>query len=332
MFTKQLQEPIIKQVFKTIDIDCDIFTFLTGTCILGNMAAAITKTIVATGASSGLGFEAVKQLLQQTEPYRFILGARDPKSTQAAYDKLKYDATVHSVSILPLELADLRGVKSFAQQALDKLGSHKLDVLLLNAALNKPATGPGPNPSKWCEAFVVNHLSQHYLTHLLEDKVRESRSRVVVVSSGAVRNIRNDDPKTLDIDLKADSGAEGMVTYCASKFTQLLSTHWWRRRLGDSAQVVAVSPGFIPGTGLGRHSDHKFDINSLPDAKSVDEGAKSILEAFTRDDFPSDPQQIFLTSWGEWWPKDVYSLSLDEALQDKWSPSKEEIEKEELAQ
>lgn len=57
-------------------------------------------------------------------------------------------------------------------------------------------------------------------------------------------------------------------------------------------------------------------------------GAKSILEAFTRNDFPEDPQQIFLTSWGEWWPKDVYALSLDEALQNKWCQSQEEIEKE----
>jgi hypothetical protein len=36
-----------------------------------------------------------------------------------------------------------------------------------------------------------------------------------------------------------------------------------------------------------------------------------------------------LTSWGEWWPKDVYGKTLDKKLQDKWCPSKEEIEKEE---
>lgn len=57
-------------------------------------------------------------------------------------------------------------------------------------------------------------------------------------------------------------------------------------------------------------------------------GAQSIYEAFVRDDIPQDPEQIFLTSWGEWWPKDVYELSLDNALQDKWCPSKEEIEKD----
>lgn len=57
-------------------------------------------------------------------------------------------------------------------------------------------------------------------------------------------------------------------------------------------------------------------------------GAQSILAAFTRSDFPSDPDQIFLTSWGEWWGKDVIEKSLDKELQDKWSWSKEEIEKE----
>ena len=53
------------------------------------------------------------------------------------------------------------------------------------------------------------------------------------------------------------------------------------------------------------------------------------MRAFTAQNLPGDPQQIFLTSWGEWWAKDVYSLSLDERLQDKWSPSREDIEREE---
>lgn len=44
---------------------------------------------------------------------------------------------------------------------------------------------------------------------------------------------------------------------------------------------------------------------------------------------PEDPERIFLTSWGEWWPKDTYQLSLDKALQEKWCPSQEQLEKEE---
>ena len=58
-------------------------------------------------------------------------------------------------------------------------------------------------------------------------------------------------------------------------------------------------------------------------------GAQNLLRAFTAQDIPSDPEQIFLTSWGEWWSKDVYALSLDPKLQDKWCLGRKEIEKAE---
>jgi len=85
----------------------------------------------------------------------------------------------------------------------------------------------------------------------------------------------------------------------------------------------------IPGTGLARHLDFKLTMD-MPDAKPVPEGAQNILRALEvkASEFPEDPEQIFLTSWGEWWGKDVYALSLDKGLQDKWSASKDEIETE----
>lgn len=57
-------------------------------------------------------------------------------------------------------------------------------------------------------------------------------------------------------------------------------------------------------------------------------GAQSVLAAMTRSDFPEDRDRIFLTSWGEWWEKSVIEKSTDKELQDKWCPSKEEIERE----
>jgi hypothetical protein len=58
-------------------------------------------------------------------------------------------------------------------------------------------------------------------------------------------------------------------------------------------------------------------------------GAASVLRAFTRDDFPADPDRIFLTSWGEWWGREEIAVSLDKELQDRWSPGREDIEREE---
>ncbi|KAI1084098.1 NAD(P)-binding protein [Whalleya microplaca] len=287
--------------------------------------ASIAKTIVATGASSGLGFELVKQLLAQTQPYKFILGARNAQAAQAAYDGLQYDSSKHSLTIFPLELSNLKTVKTFASQTLEKLGQDKIDYLLLNAGIGKNADEPGPHGSKWSESYIVNHLSQHYLTHLLREKLEESKSRVVFVSSGGIRNI--DDPSVLDDDVKGASKTQRSV-YSETKFIQFLGAHWWRRQLQGKCVVVAVSPGLIPGSGFFVSNNMPAPVNH-PDAKSVEEGAQNIYRAFTRDDLPQDPDQIFLTSWGEWWPKDVYQLSLDKNLQNKWCPSKEEIEQEE---
>jgi NAD(P)-dependent dehydrogenase (short-subunit alcohol dehydrogenase family) len=265
----------------------------------------------------------MKQLVEQSQKWKVILGARDTVRTQKAYDALGYDRARQNVSVLPLELSDLRTVKLFAQQTLNRLGQQKIDYLLLNAGISQVPDEPGPHGLKWCPSYVVNHLSQHYLVHLLRDKLVESRSRIVFVSSGAVRNA---DPAAMDRDLLAGSGASSFALYTETKFAQLLGAHWWRRQLSDSCKVLAVSPGLIPGTGLGRGFGGTISMD-MPDAKPVPEGASNILRALTINDFPEDPEQIFLTSWGEWWGKEVYAKSLDKLLQDKWCPSKDEIER-----
>jgi hypothetical protein len=166
------------------------------------------------------GFEAIKQLLEEKQQsYNFILGARDTAGTQAAYDALKFDTAKHSVDILPLDLSDLRSVQSFAKQALSQLGQKKLDSLFLVAGTLDNADGPGPHGSQWCESYVVNHLgmllfdlssgfvstvellltyeknaAQHYLIHLLADTLAASQSRLAIVSSGAIRGVRGNDP------------------------------------------------------------------------------------------------------------------------------------------
>lgn len=112
------------------------------------------------------GFETIKQLLEQAEPYNFILGARDTGKVQAAYDSLNYDTSKHSITIYPLDLLSLKSVQSFAANVLSKLGSERLAYLFLCAGTLDNGEGPGPNGSQWCSGYVVNHLGSWNMDRL----------------------------------------------------------------------------------------------------------------------------------------------------------------------
>lgn len=71
----------------------------------------------------------------------------------------------------------------------------------------------------------------------------------------------------------------GKSVYAATKFIQLLGAHWWRRQLQGACEVVAVSPGLIPNTGISRGSDFSISAH-LPDAKSIPEGALVTVKLF----------------------------------------------------
>lgn len=92
-------------------------------------------------------------------------------------------------------------------------------------------------------------------------------------------------PGALDKDLLGGSGANSFTVYCQSKLVNLLAAHWWRRQLTGQCTVVAVSPGLIPGTGLGRGGG--MIPAGLPDAKTVPEGACRLT--------PHGPDQIIVT-------------------------------------
>ncbi|KAG5973387.1 hypothetical protein E4U58_005212 [Claviceps cyperi] len=289
-----------------------------------------TKNIVATGLSSGLGFEVLKRLLKIDERSKIIFGARVADTTKLKWDirKIDLDILLHSYVVLPLELNDLVGVKTFAEQALEtleKLGETKIDYLLLNAGIWKPANEQEPYKSKWCEAAMVNHFSQHYLIHLLRDKLVASQTRIVFVTCTTVLGV--EDTGTIEDYIKAGSVTDGLTVYTYTKFLQLLGAHWWSRQLQDQCRVVAVSPDMIPHTGLGREAG--FSVPVVPPiSESIPRGASQILRGLSRSDCPLDPERIFLTSGGSWLEKSEVGKALDKDLQEKWCPSKEELEKE----
>lgn len=100
----------------------------------------------------------MRQLLERSQPYRIILGARNVQRAQAAYDALAFDRDANKVTVLPLELNNLRNVQTFAKETLASLGQDKVDYLMIGAAITNGSEQPGPHGSKWCESHIVNHL------------------------------------------------------------------------------------------------------------------------------------------------------------------------------
>jgi NAD(P)-dependent dehydrogenase (short-subunit alcohol dehydrogenase family) len=78
--------------------------------------------------------------------------------------------------------------------------------------------------------------------------------------------------ESLERDLRADTVIDLYTTYCQTKFVQLANAHWWRRELAGKATVVAVSPGFIPGTNLVKKSG--LFSEDMPGAQSIAEGRR----------------------------------------------------------
>ncbi len=100
-----------------------------------------SKTIVITGANSGIGFEACKRLM--TKGHTIILACRSMDKAQEAIYRIQQDTTISSFrgTLIPAEcdLADMSSIQNF----VTKLPTHtKIDTLCLNAgvARNTAAT------------------------------------------------------------------------------------------------------------------------------------------------------------------------------------------------
>jgi hypothetical protein len=96
--------------------------------------AADPKTILITGANSGIGFEAAKILTGKG--HTLIFACRTLAKSQAAIERMKEQAPAFG-KMIPAEcnLASLESIQSFVQGLPDQ----KLDIVCLNAGLSLDA-------------------------------------------------------------------------------------------------------------------------------------------------------------------------------------------------
>ena len=195
------------------------------------------KTILVTGATSGIGLEA--SVVFAREGNLVVMVGRDAKKTEAAVATVKQRSGGQSVEWLLCDFTSLASVRKLAADYRAKYD--RLDVLVNNAGTVYAArtlTGDGIEGT-----FEVNHLGPFLLTELLEDLlVKSSPARVVNVSStGHYRGTMNFD------DLGFERGGYSiMQAYSRSKLGNVMFTRSLAKKLADKGVTVnALHPGAV---------------------------------------------------------------------------------------
>src|SRR5947209_12440527 len=89
------------------------------------------RTILLTGANSGLGLRSAEGLASRGA--RVLMGCRNPEKAAVALEVVKRVASDAAPEVVPLDLADLDGVRACAERVAGELDH--LDVLINNAGV-----------------------------------------------------------------------------------------------------------------------------------------------------------------------------------------------------
>ncbi len=195
------------------------------------------KTVIITGGHSGIGLETTKVL--SSAGTSIIVAARDMNKAKQSL------ANIKNVEIIELDLSEPSSVDNFVKQYRQSFKT--CDLLINNAGIM--ATPLLRNSLGYEMQFATNHLGHFQLTARLWDELRESKARVISLSSLGHRfsGIIFDDPNF------HDHPYEKWTAYGQSKTANsLFAVHLDKVGEKFGVRAFAVHPGRILSTDLSR--------------------------------------------------------------------------------
>lgn len=195
------------------------------------------RTVVVTGATSGLGLES--SLALAAAGARVLLAARNPEKAEAARVEVAAVATGPAPEVVVLDLADLASVRAAAKELATRVDA--LDVLMNNAGVM--ALPEGRTAQGFELQLGTNHLGPFALTGLVLPLLLAAPApRVITTSSNAHRGGR----MRWD-DLQSERGYRRWPAYGQSKLANLLFAYELDRaaRAADRPLTSAAAhPGY----------------------------------------------------------------------------------------
>lgn len=246
-----------------------------------------TKTILITGATSGIGRVAAESLAQHGA--QVVVVGRNPAKTEATVAEIRRATGNPAVDFLLADLSVQAQVRGLAKQFQSRYP--RLDVLINNAGgifRTRTLTADGREMT-----FALNHLSYFLLTNLLlETLIASGPARIVNVSSNAHRRVR-----ALNFDdLEGAQGYAGLTAYSASKLANVMFTYALARRLaGTRVTANAMHPGLV-STGFGANNGRMWAliyvlVNAI--GRSPAQGADTLIYLATSPEVEGVTGQYF---------------------------------------
>jgi len=194
------------------------------------------KTVLVTGATSGIGWEASVSFARMGA--RLIMIGREAAKTAQKVEEVRERSGSRTVDSLLCDFSSQAQVRRLAQEFRDRYDA--LHVLVNNAGTvftKRTLTADGIEST-----FAVNYLGPFLLTNLLLDLLEASApARVIVVSSSG----HYSGPMDFN-DLGFEHGYQIMRAYGRSKLAAVLFTRELAKRLmGTEVTVNALHPGAV---------------------------------------------------------------------------------------
>lgn len=226
------------------------------------------KTILITGATSGIGLATARALAGQGA--HLILAARSEAKLKEASQDITSTTGQKNISYYTADLSSQKSIRAMAAKV--KADHSSLDVLINNAGGVFPdfaLTDDGLEMT-----IATNHFSQFLLTSLLLDLIKNSEyARIVNVSSDSHYNGKIDFES-----FKKDKGYFIIKAYAQSKLANVLFTQELAARLaGTQVTANSLHPGFVK-TNIGNkdttwYASAVWSLITAIGAISVEKGA-----------------------------------------------------------
>jgi NAD(P)-dependent dehydrogenase (short-subunit alcohol dehydrogenase family) len=225
------------------------------------------KTMVVTGATSGIGLAAATRLAGMGAAV--ILIGRNPQKLGSARKGVLQAAPHATVRTHTADLSLMAEVRDLAERLLAE--EPQIHALINNAGALFPERSVTPEGIE--RTLATNLLGHFVLTNLLIPRlVASAPARIINVSSGGMYGQRIDPD-----DLQSESGYRGAAAYARTKRGQVILTEIWAEKLLEKGVMVhAMHPGWARTPGV-ESSMPRFNRIMGPFLRTPEQGADTIV-------------------------------------------------------